>query len=1211
MSETLFLKRPEQQEPQEETLGVSPASTLTLTRPTKDNEVPGNFYKTVPVSDTEAIDLNSVLEDYNRPLIKEDFLKDERLQELIIQNMETRFRPEAKTFRRASGLTGAAVGGFSATDYRERPFEEVFELWQNYQRSFDVGQSVTVANEVGYTLGKDDETRRKIGAGYLLFDSMDNAFTGEGSWSEMSDAIWDYGKGVVFDPTTLATLGIGKAMSAGATKASSALVRKQMVELAKKGIAGKAAVGLAKTAPYVAPDLALNVGIDVLQQNQLIRTEAAEKFDAMRTGLVAAGSMAIPALIGGAKAVGALRKSKGLKDTVVGYTELTEETLNLPVEKAWKKVSERTNKKLIEGVVDENFGKIKGNPAEFLKWIDAREEAGKFVDEKGSRVISDDMVNSFFNYLLFGKADSPNPKGFVSALKDSGFEITRSMMENQKISGIYGQAMEFLSDEVVEKSMKTFEEATGVKLGIDYNAKALSSYFIDQSRVQGQGQAIRSKLSRLEKVGLTGKELAEEMAGKGKKGEKSTDPKRLQFGLSTYKRLLTSHLSTTGANLKGFTQLVSLNTYSDIFASATYAAQGSFYRIVKGDPEKAMMYGNKAWGSIMSTARKPMEILSPDLTIDYADKILEANPSAIEKLFRDVSGDGGVRDSLSQFNLDPSNKLYKGVDSVTKGAQTIAMVRLQDEVSKRWAFGSNLDRNIMREYGVSPSEFWKREDAAIEMASYKFQNLMDQTIYKTLRETASVNWSTLPGKKGVLAARNIAKSIETLTNKTPIGFIVPFGSFMNTTIATLGDLSGVNAMRYIMGRVKGKPVDFADQDFGELMGKAAAGWTATAALVPQAIAKIQNGLSYNQEVTSTGEVQDRQFDWPASTMLLSAQMVAHSLIGNNFSYEDKPNLLQSASDTYDLLEKIGNGTATLNWDQIPEDLWTEFAAQAGPGQAVRDLDDAIQGVAETFKAIREDPGNVSIFSDVIGPIIARPVQGMLRPLDPVNTVVGLARDSNMNPDLKQGQKNLNQAFKYINQMIPEESVKRVFPSFEGVQDLPRQATPTRGTEGRVDLGKQVLGNRTAAYPNITESVFNSAGIPNWKATRWTGPEKVKNYMDGLAAPLFEQETILALKKNPDYFKSTTEEKQRVVKGIQDRVRTKVLDLLETQGAPKTMDFARLLAGKDKEKVRDVIDKLGYEGDIDSILEEEDAFDKLQRIKYFVDNYDDIFYGDLK
>lgn len=1197
MSDTLLLKRPNKQEPQEETLGVSPSSTITLKKPTKEDQTTGNFYKTVPVSKTEAIDLNGVLEDYGRPLVKEDFLKDDRLQELVLQNMETRFRPEAKAYRRAAGLAGAAVGGYSAEDYRERPFEEVFELWQNYQRSFNIGQSVTVANEVGFTLDKDDETRRKLGAGYLLFDSMDNAFTGEGSWSEMADAIWDYGKGVVYDPTTLATLGIGKAMSAGATKASSALLRKQFMELAKKGITGKAAVGLAKTAPYVAPDLALNVGIDIVQQGQLIRTEAAEEFDAMRTGLVAAGSMAIPALIGGAKAVGSLRKSKALKDTVLGYTELTKEMLTATPEQAFKKVQERTNVDLVEGVISDNFGRIKGDPEKFLKWEDAKIVAGSVVDSKGERLTDDQLMNAFEKYFLFGDPDSVNPQGFYTSLKDAGFVITDSMKEANPISGIYGQAIGFLSDDVVERSIKAFEEASGRKLGLDYTAEGLSSHFVTRSSEAGRGLAIRSQLSRLEKSGLTGRELAEQAAGKG---EKSADPNRMQFALSTYKRLLTSHLSTTGANLKGFSQLVSLNTYADIFASATYASQGAFYRLVKNNPEKAMMYGNKAWGSIMSTSRKVTEIFSPDLTIKYADKVLEANPSAIEKLFRDVSGDGGVRDSLSQFNLDPKNILYKGVDSVTKGAQTIAGVRLQDEVSKRWAFGSNLDRSIMREYGVSPSEFWRRDDAAIEMASDRFQNLMDQAVYKTLRETASVNWSTLPAKKGALAARNVAKGIEKVTNATPIGFIVPFGSFMSTTIATLGDLSGVNAFRYVLQRVKGKPIDFADQDFGELMGKAAAGWTATAALIPQAIAKIQNGLSYNQEVTSIGEVQDRQFDWPASTMLLSAQMVAHSIIGENLSYEDKPNLLRSTTDTYDLLTRVSEGSVTFNWEQIPEDLWTEFAAQAGPGQAVRDLDDAIQSVAETIKAVREDPTSVDVINDMLGPVIARPIQGMLRPLDPVNTIVGLARDGNMNPDLKQGNKNVNQAFKYVNQMLPI-----------GTQDLPRQATPTRGTERRVDFGKQVLGNRTSAYPNITEAVFNSAGIPSWKSVRWTGPEKVKNYMDGLAAPIFEQESIRALKNNPNYFKSTTQEKQRVVKGIKDRVRKQVLNLLETQGAPKTMDYARLLAGKDKKKVKDVIEKLGYEGDIDSILEEEDAFDKLQRIKYFVDNYDDIFYGDLE
>ena len=73
--------------------------------------------------------------------------------------------------------------------------ENVFEIWQNYQRSFSAGQTVTVGNEIAYTMNANDDTKVKLGAGYKLFDQMTNAFTGDGSWAEMADATWDLCKG--------------------------------------------------------------------------------------------------------------------------------------------------------------------------------------------------------------------------------------------------------------------------------------------------------------------------------------------------------------------------------------------------------------------------------------------------------------------------------------------------------------------------------------------------------------------------------------------------------------------------------------------------------------------------------------------------------------------------------------------------------------------------------------------------------------------------------------------------------------------------------------------------------------------------------------------------------------------------------------------------------------------------------------------------------
>ena len=38
--------------------------------------------------------------------------------------------------------------------------------------------------------------------------------------------------------------------------------------------------------------------------------------------------------------------------------------------------------------------------------------------------------------------------------------------------------------------------------------------------------------------------------------------------------------------------------------------------------------------------------------MSYADKVLEESPDIAKRLFRDVSGDGGVREGMEVMNLD-------------------------------------------------------------------------------------------------------------------------------------------------------------------------------------------------------------------------------------------------------------------------------------------------------------------------------------------------------------------------------------------------------------------------------------------------------------------------------------------------------------------------------------------------------------------------------
>ena len=75
-----------------------------------------------------------------------------------------------------------------------------------------------------------------------------------------------------------------------------------------------------------------------------------------------------------------------------------------------------------------------------------------------------------------------------------------------------------------------------------------------------------------------------------------------------------------------------------------------------GDTAAAVFY-NRAYGSLFGALRRGADVFSPDIPIEYADKILALNPEEAAKLFRDVAGDGGVKDALTDFNLDPNNML--------------------------------------------------------------------------------------------------------------------------------------------------------------------------------------------------------------------------------------------------------------------------------------------------------------------------------------------------------------------------------------------------------------------------------------------------------------------------------------------------------------------------------------------------------------------------
>ena len=1140
----------------------------------------------VPQEDGGVVDLSPILEDYKDSLIKEDVLASPKMMDVVRSSVEARFTPGGvltKARRGATGLSGGAIGGLSSQDYREMSDEKVFEIWQNYQRSFSAGQTVTVANEMAYGMKANYETKARLGAGYVLFDAMDNAFTGDGSWREMGDAMFDYTKNVVHDPTTVLSLGLGKLFGIGATKASSAAVKAMMGQAykaqVKKGVANKTAAATVRSAavkamPYATADALMASGVDVMYQAQLMETAVQDEYSIAQTGITALGTLFLmPTLAATSATFKEIRKGP-LKNTFLSYKNFDANLLEVGVDQAERELREQVAEGVDIKFLDENFGLVEGNTKNFFGWDELKKESEKLINQKGQRYTDIEVTNAFFKHLFLGDPTT-NKGGYGEVLRKAGFTSHQALVDKYGTkTAVLAQTLRFIPDEKVGQLVNKFEKDTGYKLrffnedgrlvqGKDAKSIDLEAHLTRQTTTSAIGLRLIRSIDDSVNQGFSVEDSVKLL--KGEKPENT--PKRLQFALSTYKRLLTSHLATTGANIKGFASLVSINTAADMFTSSIELTQGVGAKLF-GNPEAAQKYFNRAYGSSGGAIRRMADVLSPDIPMEYADKVLKLRPEIAEKLFRDVSGDGGVRDALTDFDIDPTNKIYRTVDSATKGAQTIALVRLQDELTKRWSFGTSLNQEIMRKYGMNPEDFFTQPDVALTMAKDEFKDVLDRAAYRAMRETASVNWSTLPGNSSL---RSIAKGIENLTNKQVFGFVVPFGSFLNTTIATMADLTGVNAIAHVYRRGTGKNLDYTTPTGAQDLGKMAVFYGGLAYGTQDARERIKNNLAYDQQQKSDGSVELKKYDWPDSTLRLMSQMLAHGL-----------------GDSNNILD--------FNYKEVPPELVRELLLQLG-GQAVRDLTDIDKTLLQVQRDFldsieREEPLYQSL-AIPLGAILERPVQGALRPLDPINQVWSLMSDGNMNPDLRQGPKVLNNMLKYVNGITGRS------------ENLPERAITTRDRLD-VDLGKQILGVRGISLPNLVEKMMNKAGQPYYKAIRFEGPAEIKNVMEGLAAPYFEAAAIKYLKKNPDYFTTMSlKNRQEVLDLVRGDVKKNVTNMVQ-KGLPKEIDLVRVLSGKDRDKVREIMNELGLNMKLEELLDKDDGLQDLLRIKTLLDNYDDIF-----
>lgn len=1118
-----------------------------------------------------------------RSLTDEMILADPELMKVVDTSLQVRFGARSNLAGAVTASTGGATGTFEGKSPEER-----LEIWNNWNRSFAGGQSVTTLNEVAFHVGASEEENAAIGASFELFDKKGNIFTGTETIGETFDGVFDYLKAAIYDPITLASLGVGKVFTFAGTKAAAlalkatarAAFRQSLAAGATRAVAAKAAkdatrrgfvsIGAKTVAKYSAVDFAANVGADIAYQNVLIGTKAQEEYSYVQTGIAALGTLAIPYIIAAIKGIGALaigarqasaKLPAGERNIFEAYVDVQRKFGNLGPEDIANAVKQRTNVGQVNASLQNTFQNFGDNLKNFVPWSQAKVDAGRILNSNGVALTAGENQNLFWKSFLFGDT-AGTQKGFVQGLSDAGF-VYVPRGKDDKITNFIADAVAWLDPAVVKQAVSDFEATVGKTFdGVVDTPELLSSAFKNRQSIFGSGLYDSKQVQDILGKGGTVAELADALS-------KQTDEAHPEVGkyvLSIWKRLVTSSLSTTGLNVKGWANLSIMNTASDVVLGGLKLGEAAIYKASgqQGAYEAAL---NASKGSILGGIKRGYNLFTPTMTMDAADGYLMLKPDLYEKILRTSSGGTDGANVLKTFNIDPTNKVANITENTVTAFQHITGVRLQDEVTKLLSFQSALEQGILREYGQTYNAFMSRPDAYIEMFTPRFKGRVDAwALNRTLRETSSKTWSQ---KKGRGITLGIAKGIEAISRNPVGGYAVPFGSFMNTAFATLGDYSGFNAVKHLTARalndsgISPTRFDFAEEEGMELFAKGIVGWSAVSLGINDAIEKIEKGYAWNQDERDDGSIEDITYEFPVSYIKIVTQMAAHYV-------KDK---------------------------EIPESLAKQAFEVLG-GQPFRQMDSAGQEAMEVVTNIltaEYDEAAANSIAALAG-LGSRIISGVLRPLDLVNQVAILMSDDYTQIDRKQANnKFLAQSFRYVDQ---------IFGGF----DAPPAATPTRGVDlERPDPGKMLGGVRSVPGPNSIERVLSAVGKAPWQAVRWGGDDQVKNSMDGILGPILNAEAERMLQDNPDFFKKNLATREKRVNEVLERAKnltTQVIDFSFSE-EDTLIKLKRDLSKVPQKDVRRAMTYLNFTGDPMDIVKEEGGAEKLEMLIYFSKNYNEL------
>ena len=1102
-----------------------------------------------------------------------DDLAEDHNYSIIEKQMKSRFGMSEKTYDR----------------------QEVIDKWVNYNRKFNVGNTLSVLGEASYLSKADDKEKFHALNSYKLWDNMKGAFDG-GTAAQKLDNVYDYGVALIMDPLNLVTFGAGKLLSGGATKAAAGVAEeglkiatnkilkkagkqgakvsdltpalKAEIDQARRRVLAKtmnreAVEGVEKGAIESAlktvanKELARGAAVETLgmitidsiqQKSAYMKVGFQEEFNVLNTALIAGGGFFGYGL---AKTIPHLSGTKLPTSVALDVFDAAQGAEAAAKTLARTKSKKEAKQKLDEIMADDTQRTAFVN--DLRKSTIAAEDWAKTVMEgrQISASLSDENLEAIatqtdeaFKAFLVG--DEKTFGGLLSIFNKAGLTLDKANDPWKHVSHFQKEVIKDMPDEL-KQEVKRLYDATLLKYsqrhkGITDLDEGMSVFAAELSAsgtkmhyqglfMKGLEEAKTKKRSFKDTKGITPEDLLVGELDPHTGAIKNLPEKQKEGFFEGMQRrliqLLVTHPATVALNLYGWSNTTALSTVSDMLRAGLYKGEWAARHLV-GNEKEAVEAGKKAKLLLDLQGRKIRNLMNPFATKEEVLNLLSANPKQQKELFRYIAGGVDSKDVLKSINVNFDDIEKPGIfDKIVDGMQTVYGVKAVDILTKTQEYMYNIDKQIIKKYGMSYSEFIGAKADVLDdagkkigtqplnwdkMRSDEFVEIQSLAVQDSLRNVFSKSYAGNEfNKSNRTLIERVAGEIEAARAYPVIGAMIPFGQFFNNTIAFMADYSGISAVHGYFtqsGRHKADPFD--------MFTKGAVGLTAGYAASEYEMKNLGQGLAWHEDRDDDGQVISKLYDFPFSFWKGIGRIFAH-------------------------LRQDGT---------VPKELYIDIRDTFGPANLTRSLGETNKMLGDL--ALDAASGDIPDLTDGLAKLLGGAgslyLSGFSRPLDPINQIAAFSMGEAYNEtDRNIGSKFANNSVRYV---------ESIFDAFEywtgvdtisaqqlitgGIADAPKQ-TKQRALEERErssPIGR-LFGYRESAAPNSLDKIFADIGMPEWKNNIKANIPEANNTMNRVITKHLEYEAEKAISK-PNWETLPQKTKQKTLNKVIERAKKRAM-----------------------------------------------------------------------